>query len=466
MQTLLKPHQVDDRILMGPNDTTRAAIAYARIALDDVDMDIVNIAQQLYSLAESGSVERACAVTTRSKTARQPTLEHGARHMEPHVDDSSQAQSSEGRHIEPHEGEAVETPRVDESVINTDNAVMRAIIDGYPQDPDLQHIIAAKRAGHRRIPWHLINGKGIRVELKDCEIYNDLLYIKNKLYVPNVESVRAKVIEDIHGSLPGGHAGKHGTYHKVHLWYYWPNMSHDVARYVKNCHVCKRSKAFRDGKHGTLHPLHIPERYWSSISVDFITPMPPCLYNGITYSHIMVVVDRKSKMKKFIPLTDMRVETVVQAFIKHVWRSEGYPNEIISDRGSQFVAHFWKRFCNRLGITPKLSTAFHPQTDGQTENANGYLKQYLRAFVNYDQDNWVPLLPFAEFEANSTESSSTKLSPFYATKGYHPKAGYEPPTPVLQELSYPAKQDVKRADAMADRLAKLQRYSHENLVWA
>ena len=102
---------------------------------------------------------------------------------------------------------------------------------------------------------------------------------------------------------------------------------------------------------------------------------------------ILVIVDRFSKKKKFIPVEDLRVETLVQAFIEFVWREEGYPDEIISDRGSQFVSHFWKRLCQRLGTKPKISTAYHPETDGQTENANAYLKQYLRAYVSYDQND-------------------------------------------------------------------------------
>ena len=98
----------------------------------------------------------------------------------------------------------------------------------------------------------------------------------------------------------------------------------------------------------------------------------------------MVIVDRLTKKNKFIAMASMTTDALVVAFIEYVWREEGFPEEIISDRGAQFVSHFWKRLCQRLRVKPKFSTAHHPQTDGQTENANSYLKQYLRSYVNYD----------------------------------------------------------------------------------
>lgn len=198
--------------------------------------------------------------------------------------------------------------------------------------------------------------------------------------------------------------------------------------------------------------------------MDFITHLPPCQYNGQTFTNILVVVDRLTKKKKFIPMTSLRVDALVQAFVEYVWREEGYPEEIISDRGSQFVSHFWRRLCQRLGVHPKFSTAFHPQTDGQTEIANAWLKQYLRAFVNYAQDNWALFLPMAEFEANSTISTTTGFSPFYATKGYQPRTGLEPPLPVTG--TQPAKHDKIEADKFAERIQQLQTELRNAITWA
>ena len=204
-------------------------------------------------------------------------------------------------------------------------------------------------------------------------------------------------------------------------------MTASVARYVEAYHACRRSKAYRQAKHGLLKSLPIPERYFQEITVDFITPLPVCICFGRSYQHIMVVVDRLSKTKKFAALDSLDVDAVVEAFVNWIWRTEGFPEVIISDRGTQFTAQFWKRLSKRAGTHLKWSSAFHPETDGQTENADGVLKEYLRAFCNYQQNDWYDWLPFAEFEVNSAVSSSTTIVPFLATKGYIPRSGLEPP---------------------------------------
>lgn len=294
--------------------------------------------------------------------------------------------------------------------------IMDAIRDAYPRDDDLQSIMKAKRTGMRRLPLELLNDRKFKIELGDCQIADDLLYVKGRLYIPDDDKLRTEVIRLGHQTYCGGHSGKHGTYAKLGTWYYWPRMTTTIAKYIRNCLACKRTKSYRDAKHGLLHPLPIPDRYWMSISMDFITALPQSIVNGRSYTDILVIVDRLSKKKKFIPVVNLRVETLVQAFLEYVWREEGFPEQIVSDRGTQFISHFWNRLCQRLKIKPKLSTAYHPETDGQTENANAYLKQYLRAFVAYDQDDWATYLPMAEFEANCTVSASTGVAPFVAKK--------------------------------------------------
>jgi hypothetical protein len=167
-------------------------------------------------------------------------------------------------------------------------------------------------------------------------------------------------------------------------------------------------------------------------------------------------MDRLSKKKKFVPLQSLEVDKVVQAFIEHVWREEGFPEEVISDRGAQFTLHFWKRLCDRVGTRPKLSSSHHPETDGQTEVANAALKQFLRAFVHYDQSNWAELLPFAEFQANNTVNTSG-LTASYATKGYHPRSGLEP-LQLSPAMGWKAARDIKAADSLIKRIGDIKEY--------
>ena len=112
-----------------------------------------------------------------------------------------------------------------------------------------------------------------------------------------------------------------------------------VRELVQGCRTCRSSEAYTDGKQGLLKPLPIPEQYWTDISMDFITPLPECIYGGRKYKHIGVVVCRLSKRKRFLALESLDVEHVALKFLEWIWREEGYPKSIVSDRGSQFVSY-------------------------------------------------------------------------------------------------------------------------------
>ena len=138
---------------------------------------------------------------------------------------------------------------------------------------------------------------------------------------------------------------------------------------------------------------------------------------------IWVVVDRLTKQQHLVPCTStVDTKDLADLFIQWVFRLHGLPETITSDRGPQFTSHFWGRLCERLQIDRRMSTAFHPKTDGQTERFNSVMEQYLRSYINYLQDDWSSWLPLAEFAANNHSSEATNLSPFFALHGYHPRA--------------------------------------------
>ena len=194
-------------------------------------------------------------------------------------------------------------------------------------------------------------------------------------------------------------------------------MRKDVRRYIRNCHTCQRSCTPRHHPSGILRPLPIPYRPWSSISMDFITGLPWSNGNDA----IRVVVDRLTKMRHFVPCrTTTNAPHLANLFLHHVWKHHGLPQDIISGRGPQFASDFWRQLCSCLGISPRLSTAFHPETDGQTERANQTMEQYLCAFVSHQQDEWSDWLPMAEFAANNQQSETTQTTPFFAYTGHHP----------------------------------------------
>jgi len=152
--------------------------------------------------------------------------------------------------------------------------------------------------------------------------------------------------------------------------------------------------------------------------MDFITGLPTS--NG--KNALWVIIDRLTKMGHFVTCHGtMSPEDLADHFLWQIVRPYRLPGSIISDRGSLFTSDFWKRVTESLGISRNLSTAFHPQTDGQTERANTTLEQYLRAYCNHQQDDWERLLPIAKFSYNNTQTGTTKITPFVANYGYHPR---------------------------------------------
>jgi hypothetical protein len=258
------------------------------------------------------------------------------------------------------------------------------------------------------------------------EVHGELLLYENRWVIPNDPDMRLAILEENHDSKVAGHFGQHKTYEKMTQNFFWSKMENDVRDYVRSCDVCQRDKSSRHKKYGLLQPLEIPYRPWDCISMDFIVALP----ESEGYDKIWVIVDRLTKMAHFIPLksgSQSPVTELAKAFAKEVWRLHGLPSEILSDRDTQFTSGFWTELMVHLDIKLKLSTAFRPQTDGQTEIVNQVLEQYLRHFCNYQQDDWVELLPFAEYAHNTAVSEATKTSPFYANYGYQPETQWVGP---------------------------------------
>ena len=151
--------------------------------------------------------------------------------------------------------------------------------------------------------------------------------------------------------------------------------------------------------------------------MDFVVGLP----ESEVFNAIWVVVDRLTKMRHLVPCTDkVDGRKLGEMFIKEVFRLHRIPNTIVLDSGPQFASEYWKHVCKRLGMEGKLSTAFHPQTDGQTERINSALEQYIRTFVNYQQDDWIKWLLLVEFAVNNHTSETTKYSGFFGNYRFNP----------------------------------------------
>ncbi|KAJ1595137.1 hypothetical protein NDA11_003304 [Ustilago hordei] len=171
-------------------------------------------------------------------------------------------------------------------------------------------------------------------------------------------------------------------------------------------------------------PLATPDRPWGSISLDFIEGLPPSKkYDSKTYDSILVIVDRLTKFAILAPThkTVMAKQTAVLLY-GHMVRLFGYPDHMVLDRGRQFISGAWKAFAEQMGVKHSLSTAYHLQTDGQTERVNQVIEQYLRMYCNYEQNDWANLLDTAAFVYNNMVHNSIGVSPFFACYGWNPKA--------------------------------------------
>ncbi|KAK3510911.1 hypothetical protein QTP70_025547 [Hemibagrus guttatus] len=191
----------------------------------------------------------------------------------------------------------------------------------------------------------------------------------------------------------------------------------DVRRYVQGCRDCAMSKNPRHLPSGKLLPLPVPNRPWSHLGVDFITDLPVSKH----YTCIFVVVDRFSKSCRLLPLKGLPTAMeMAELLFNHIFRYFGIPEDIVSDRGPQFISRVWKAFFSRLGVAVSLSSGYHPQTNGQTERKIQEISRYLRTFCHGHQDSWSQYLGWAEYTQNSLYQPFTGLTPFQCVLGYQP----------------------------------------------
>jgi hypothetical protein len=226
--------------------------------------------------------------------------------------------------------------------------------------------------------WPKAFRKYMRVPMVDCSVKEGKLYFRDRMYAPQEDELRAQILYRHHSAGPAGHPGRVKTLDLITRTWWWPRMSRDVETYVQACDLCVRTKASRLAPQGFLQPLPVPYKAWSDISVDYITPLPESNWYGRSYKHLLIVVCRLTKMRHLIPVSGLTAAELADAFVARVYCLHGCPDNIVSDRGTQFISQFWTQLSLRLGITLKHSSSFHPETDGQTERINSSVEAYLR----------------------------------------------------------------------------------------
>lgn len=197
-------------------------------------------------------------------------------------------------------------------------------------------------------------------------------------------------------------------------------MQQDVRASVRTCDKCLHNKASNRLSGGLLQSIPIPQQRWKQVTMDLIVQLPKTSRRS---KNLVEFVDRLSKQILLAPLTDNTIApTIARAYSNTVFHHKGLAKVIISDRDPRFTGSFWKTLHNLLNIRLAMSTAFHPQTDGQTERANRTIEDILRAYVSIRQTDWDLLLTPVEFAYNNSVQTSTGHTPFYLGTHIHTPA--------------------------------------------
>ena len=249
------------------------------------------------------------------------------------------------------------------------NTLERQIRDATDQDPE---VVLALRLLKERGPQQLTNN------LTDWEARDGLAFYRGRIYIPRVPDLRKQIVRLCHDSLLTGHPGQRATLELVSRLYWWPGMTAFVNKYVAGCDTCQRCKPTRHPR-STLQPHDVPDGPWQTVGVDLVTGLPQV--KG--YDAVVVYIDHYSKQVHVLPTTsDVDADGIADIHYREVFRLHGIPTKIVSDRGPQFAARLMKALYQKLGITHALTTAYHPQSNGQTERANQEVEQHLRLFAN------------------------------------------------------------------------------------
>jgi len=304
-----------------------------------------------------------------------------------------------------------------------DADLMVMIKEGYSQDEYFEKIIDCMKK--RNVHGDHVVPKEMKFLMErfiwedDVGLLFKVLETKRVLCIPRVGRLVVDRLFEAHDTPIGGHLGRDKTLANVAKKFFWPGMVKDVDDYVKSCENCQRNKGCKRAPLGLLYPHERPQRPWEKISMDFIVQLPKTKVGN--FDAILTVVDAYSKRMHFIPcLSDVTALEAAQLLREHVFKLHGYPKVLVSDRGPVFTSQVWQELIRLLKGKQNLSSSFHPQTDGASEKANDMIESCIRAFTNYQQDDWNILLPDFELGLNASKSDASGVSPMLIDTGVEP----------------------------------------------
>ncbi|GAU50876.1 hypothetical protein TSUD_411060 [Trifolium subterraneum] len=249
------------------------------------------------------------------------------------------------------------------------------------------------------------------------KIHNGLIFYHDRIWLDPSMPFRFTILEEFHSSPIGGHMGVTKTLARLQANFWWDGMRKDIQQFIAQCSICQQMKYETKRTPGLLQPIAPPSAIWEDLSLDFITGLPP----SQDHVAILVVVDRFSKGVHLAPLTPQYTSLkVANVFFHTVCKLHGMPRSLVSDRDPIFISKFWRELFTLCGTKLRMSTAYHPETDGQTEVYNRVLEQYLRSFVHQKPSQWSKFLSLTEWAYNTSIHTATGMSTFKITYGREP----------------------------------------------
>jgi len=249
----------------------------------------------------------------------------------------------------------------------------------------------------------------------DFLVQDGIVKFKNRLFVPNQSKLKREILEEAHSSLFSTHPGSTKMYQDLKTHYWWSGMKKDIAEYVAHCLVCQQIKTEHQKPGGLLQPLPIPVWKWEHTTMDFVVGLPQTQRH---HDVIWVIVDRLTKAAHFLAIkSTFNAEQLAELYIAEIIRLHGVPLTIVSDRDTKFASKFWQGLQSAMGTQLNLSTAFHPQTVGQSERTIQTLEDMLRACAIDYTGSWDHNLPLVEFAYNNSYHSSIDMAPYEALYG-------------------------------------------------
>ncbi|CUA70761.1 Transposon Tf2-11 polyprotein [Rhizoctonia solani] len=316
--------------------------------------------------------------------------------------------------------------------IPEESSLEDVIRDQIDKDESLSEILAFLERNGPAPP-------SVAKQFRDYSLQDGFLMYQGKVLIPDHEPLKNDLLQLHHDAPHAGHPGEQRTLKLVSRKYYWPGMRARILDYVRSCETCQRNRL---PKKGIIprKPLEVPNHRWEHISYDMITGFP------ISYGFdaILVIIDSFSKYARFIPCKKtLSAKGFAELFLRNWWKDFGLPLKTVSDRGTVFNNKFLRALYNRLNIKPHFSSAYHPESDGQTERLNQFIEYFLRCYCDIEQLEWSNWLPLAEFAYNNARHSTTGKTPFEALYGSNPNSS-------ISNL----RSDVPEADLLAENVTK------------